>query len=127
MSRVYEHVMKGWDKTNEKELLPYFNRHNELTISQGCLLWGIRLVVPQEYRQQTLELFCTPRRGKNEITRQRLCLVTKHRLGYRGTCKTLYRMSKTSSESELSTVTSIGMAVDAMEKNSHRLCRTIHG
>lgn len=56
LSRVYEHVMKGWDTNNEKELLPYFNRRNELTISQGCLLWGIRVVVPQKYRQQTLEL-----------------------------------------------------------------------
>ena len=38
LSRVYEHVMKGWDNKNEKELLPYVNRRNELTISQGCLL-----------------------------------------------------------------------------------------
>jgi hypothetical protein len=56
LSRVYDYVMKGWDKTNERELLPYFNRRNELTISQGCLLWGIRVVLPQKYRQQTLEL-----------------------------------------------------------------------
>ena len=63
MSRVYEHVMKGWDKTNEKEILPYFNRRNELTISQGSLLWGIRVVVPHEYRQQTLELLYSAHPG----------------------------------------------------------------
>ena len=63
MSRVYEHVMKGWHKTNENELLAYFNRRNELTISQCCLLWGIRVVVPQEYRQQTLELLYSAHPG----------------------------------------------------------------
>jgi hypothetical protein len=59
--------MKGWDKTNERELLPYFNRRNELTISQGCLLWGIRVVLPQKYRQQTLELLHTTNQGVGKM------------------------------------------------------------
>ena len=33
------------------ELLPYLNHRTELTIEEGCLLWGIRVVVPQKLQE----------------------------------------------------------------------------
>ncbi|VDI74336.1 Hypothetical predicted protein [Mytilus galloprovincialis] len=56
LSRVYELVQKGWTVNDDIDLKPYFNRKNELSISQGCLQWGIRTIVPTKFRQQTLEL-----------------------------------------------------------------------
>ncbi|CAG2213598.1 unnamed protein product [Mytilus edulis] len=56
LSRVYELVQKGWTVNDDIDLKPYFNRKNELSISQGCLQWGIRTIITTKFRQQTLEL-----------------------------------------------------------------------
>jgi hypothetical protein len=53
---VYQNVMKGWlekmdDRDITKDLLPYFYKRNELTISQGCLMWGLRVLVPYKFRK----------------------------------------------------------------------------
>lgn len=29
-----------------EELSPYLLRHHDLTIQQGCLMWGVRVIVP---------------------------------------------------------------------------------
>ncbi|CAC5364001.1 unnamed protein product [Mytilus coruscus] len=56
LSRVYEFVQKGWTVNDDIDLKPYFNQKNALSISQGCLQWGKRTIVPKKFRQQTLEL-----------------------------------------------------------------------
>ncbi|XP_069114424.1 uncharacterized protein [Argopecten irradians] len=38
--------MHGWQESVEPELKPYAIRQNELTTHQGCLLWGIRVIIP---------------------------------------------------------------------------------
>ena len=35
-------------------LLPYWNRRGEFTIEQDCLLWGIRVVIPQKWQKTVL-------------------------------------------------------------------------
>lgn len=57
LSLVYEHVIKGWtDDPNsvDQELKPCFTRRNELTVNQGCLFWGIRVVVPQSLQKNII-------------------------------------------------------------------------
>ena len=46
LSRVMQHIMLGWPATVESELKPYWNRHLELSTHAGCILWGVRVVVP---------------------------------------------------------------------------------
>ena len=42
------HVQAGWpNHCDNQELTPYFLRRMELTIPEGCLLWGGRMIVPQ--------------------------------------------------------------------------------
>ena len=48
----------GWPASfqNMSEALKAnFNRRNEISIYQGCLLWGIRVIVPQNIRSRILE------------------------------------------------------------------------
>ena len=33
---------------------PYWNRRHELTIEQGCILWGICVIVPRSLQDQVL-------------------------------------------------------------------------
>ena len=36
-------------------LHPYYHRRNEPTVKEGCLLWGIRVVIPQKLHQRMLQ------------------------------------------------------------------------
>ncbi|XP_037965358.2 uncharacterized protein K02A2.6 isoform X1 [Plutella xylostella] len=49
LSTIMRYCIDGWpDKSKlSKDLKPFFDRKNELTIDQGCLLWGFRVVIPE--------------------------------------------------------------------------------
>ena len=38
-----------------KELQPYKHRENELSTENGCVMWGMRVVVPQTLHSQVLK------------------------------------------------------------------------
>ena len=41
--------MTGWpDKQNEPETMHYFTKHHEITVEDGGLLWGIRVIIPKQ-------------------------------------------------------------------------------
>ncbi|XP_060603332.1 uncharacterized protein K02A2.6-like [Ruditapes philippinarum] len=55
LSKVYEHVIKGHEISEMSRVYePYKTRFKELSVYQGCLMWGIRLVIPQTLRQAVL-------------------------------------------------------------------------
>ena len=55
-SRLMEFTRSGWPSLQpDTNLLPHFRVRNELTIEDGCLLRGIRVVIPERYRQDVLE------------------------------------------------------------------------
>ena len=57
LAQVYQATMIGWPpKSNlEPQLLPYFRKREELTVHDGCLLWGVRVIVPDKLRRRVLE------------------------------------------------------------------------
>ena len=63
LSRVLKYTMEGWPLSVSTELQPFSRRQNELTIEAGCLLWGIRVVVPEKYRKIVLEELHTSHPG----------------------------------------------------------------
>ena len=49
LSRVYRYVRDSWPSGDESlglEFQPYKSRIGELSIEDGCVLWGARVVVP---------------------------------------------------------------------------------
>ncbi|KRY04058.1 hypothetical protein T12_9589, partial [Trichinella patagoniensis] len=45
----------GWpEKCPKEELRIYFIKRTELSVSYGCLLWGIRTVIPMKLRSRVL-------------------------------------------------------------------------
>ena len=46
LSKVKIMVQQGWQSSKEADLTPYQRRRNELSVHDGCLLWGTRVVVP---------------------------------------------------------------------------------
>ncbi|UYV77453.1 K02A2.6-like, partial [Cordylochernes scorpioides] len=48
---VYQNTLYGWkDKPSNTELLSYYVRREELTVEQGILLLGTRVVIPRKFR-----------------------------------------------------------------------------
>ena len=56
LSQVIKFVQHGWPNHNSDETLkPYFTGKDELSVQDGCLLWGNRVVVPPKERARVVE------------------------------------------------------------------------
>ena len=59
LSAVLRYVLSGWPDAAYQlaaDFAPYRARHSELSVHDGCLLWGGRLVVPGSERGKVLQL-----------------------------------------------------------------------
>ena len=56
LARVLRFVQRGWpNHVGEESLQPYFRRRTELSVLDGCLLWGSRVVLPPQGRVAVVE------------------------------------------------------------------------
>ena len=56
LSKVRKLILQGWKKTKDNDLLPYFRRKMELSVQEGCVLWGSRVIVPSAGQAQVLNI-----------------------------------------------------------------------
>ena len=55
LSRVLQYLNSGWpDSCPDDSLKPYWNRQNELSLHDGCILLASRVVIPEKCRKQLL-------------------------------------------------------------------------
>eukprot|EP00118_Oscarella_pearsei_P023940 m.294153 g.294153 ORF g.294153 m.294153 type:complete len:243 (+) comp40742_c0_seq65:3091-3819(+) len=47
--------MNGWPARVDADLQPYFGRRLELTTNSGCLMWGMRVIIPPKLRPRLLD------------------------------------------------------------------------
>jgi len=55
LSKVYLYVKNGWPNIIADELKPYYSRATEISIDNGILMWGYRVLIPEKYRKQLLD------------------------------------------------------------------------
>ena len=56
LSKLKRYIRVGWPDTQlEKEFKPYRSRWKELSILNGCILWGSQVVIPPQGRKAVLE------------------------------------------------------------------------
>ena len=76
LSKVSEYVTTGWptDCANSN-LSVYFQKQNEISIENGCLLWGTRVIIPTSGHKAVLELLheCHPGIVKMKSIARRVC------------------------------------------------------
>ena len=78
LSRVRNLALQGWHDVEDKEIPPFNRRKQELSMQDGCVLWGSRVVVPQAGRAKVLEELHDGHPGvQNEEPSQRSCVVTR--------------------------------------------------
>ena len=56
LAKVRNNIQYGWQHSDEPDVQPYQRRRAELSVEDGCVLWGRRVVVPPRGRSQALEL-----------------------------------------------------------------------
>ena len=54
LSKVLERTQHGWPQVSAVGLEPFISKRHELSIFHGCIMWGIRVVVPHKLRNQIL-------------------------------------------------------------------------
>ena len=54
LSKVLHYTQNGWPTTIPESLQPYSARRHELSVEAGCLLWGIRVIIPASLQQELL-------------------------------------------------------------------------
>ncbi|KAL5517714.1 hypothetical protein EMCRGX_G003317 [Ephydatia muelleri] len=56
LSRVRRMVLHGWQQQEGVDFQPYQQRKHELSVEDGCVLWGSRVVVPPAGREAVVRL-----------------------------------------------------------------------
>ena len=54
LSKVLEFTQRGWPKQVDEALIPYMNRSQQLSVEDGCLLLGPRVIIPSQLKDQVL-------------------------------------------------------------------------
>ncbi len=56
LSMVVQYTQQGWprDIPNQPAINPYFSKQKELSVFEGCLLWGCRVIFPDMCREAVL-------------------------------------------------------------------------
>ena len=57
LAKILQFVEGGWPPHHkvEEDLKPYTTRSAELSVQDGCLMWGSRVIVPQKGRKRVLQ------------------------------------------------------------------------
>ena len=55
LSCVLQYTKTEWPATVDDSLQAYFNKQQEITLQGGCLLWGIRVIVPEKLQKKVLD------------------------------------------------------------------------
>ena len=59
LSKVKRWILSGWpdpDLSEDKKLKPYLRRRYKLSVQDGCVLWGSRVVVPPKEETKVLQM-----------------------------------------------------------------------
>ena len=76
LSAAYRHTSEGWPAASPSpELQAYFRRRTELSLQDGCLLWGSRVVIPPSLRDNVLRLLHDGHPGIAGMKRLARCSV----------------------------------------------------
>ena len=56
LAKVRKFVLQGWPEGEVNEQMsPYAQRKDELSVEDGCVLWGTRVVVPPQLQAKVID------------------------------------------------------------------------
>ena len=77
LSKAKSLTLTGWPDRpmDDEKLRPYHNRKRELSVEQGCLLWGNRVIVPEKGRQRVIQMLHQAHPGVSRMKSLARCYV----------------------------------------------------
>ena len=126
LKQVMQNVRHEWNNNPSSVLLPYFQRRHELTIENDMLLWGDRMIIPELLREILLK----------DLHGEHLGIVRSKQLAriylrwpkldndLENMVKACQRCQEYSKKPKGKQTRNMVMANRALEKTTHRLCRT---
>ena len=65
---VYEYCLNGWpEESVSDDFKPYKNRKTELSLENGCILWGSRVVIPTSLQNEVLSMLHDTHLGASKM------------------------------------------------------------
>ncbi|KAL0147462.1 hypothetical protein M9458_057225, partial [Cirrhinus mrigala] len=55
LSQVYAATRNGWNAEAKSRFAQYYQRRDELTLDGGCIMWGLRVIIPPKLQTRVLE------------------------------------------------------------------------
>ena len=57
LKKVISYVQSGrWPlKKIDNDILPYYNKRNELSVQKGVIMWGLKVIIPYKYRKDIID------------------------------------------------------------------------
>ena len=56
LSKIQTRIQEGWVNGEENHMTPFNRQSTELSVEDGCVLWGNRVVIPEQGRPRVLQL-----------------------------------------------------------------------
>ena len=67
LSQVLQFVMQGWPNKCDTSLSAYSSRKTELSVLDGCLLWGSRVIIPPQCQQSVIQELHSAKSGMTKM------------------------------------------------------------
>ena len=106
LSKVFRYVRDKWPGVTPESLRPFSDRRNELTVEEGCILWGFRVVIPKKLREKLLQEL-----HKDHVSSQELHVVARSRQGLGEFSQSMPSMSSSKESSPSGTLAPMGVAI----------------
>ena len=55
LAKVKRYALQGWPEETGESMKPYRKRKDEISVENGCLLWGARVIVPPQLQKEVLD------------------------------------------------------------------------
>ncbi|KAL4009353.1 hypothetical protein ACER0C_003205 [Sarotherodon galilaeus] len=55
LSKVYDFTVNGWPSCTDTQFSAYSTRKDQLSVCQGCVMWGTRVILPPKLRTTVLD------------------------------------------------------------------------
>ena len=78
LSRVREYVLRGWPNNRERHFMPYRRKQHELSVQDGCVLWGAHIVIPERGQAPMMEQLHQSHPGISRRLGKKLHVVASH-------------------------------------------------
>jgi len=128
LSKVLEYVERGWPRNCDKPLSACSSKRNELSVYQGCVMWGSQVVIPSQGRDAVLQELHEGHPGMSKmkaLARMYVWWVALPRQGCREVSAGMSALSRAALNPSSRPIATMEMAITTLGETSYGLCQSL--